>query len=232
MIRVLIVNRVRLTGDLMAAVLKDESDIRVVGLARSADEALAFISGGRVDVALVNIDMPETEAFRLARTVARSHKNTKVVVTGLLESKAAMLRCVEEGAAGYVLEEESVADMLKKVRAVYANEFYVSAVMGGLLASRLAELKRMVAEYRSLNPIDPTREAGELTEREREVLALIAQGKSNQEIADDLIIQLGTVKNHVHNILNKLDVQNRKHAVVVARQLLAKDAARRTAAAA
>jgi two-component system response regulator DesR len=114
MIRVLVVHRVRLTCDLIAAALRDEANIAVVEHAQSADEALARTQRQSFDIALVNINLPDNDALRFTRAISRSKKALKVVITGLVQSKAAVLRCVEEGAAGYVLEEDSLPDLVKK----------------------------------------------------------------------------------------------------------------------
>jgi DNA-binding NarL/FixJ family response regulator len=220
MIRVLVVHKVRLTCDLMAAVLREEDGIAVVDFARCAVEALSKLENQGYDVALVNINLPDNEALQITRTVARNKLPAKVLITGLVESKAAVLRCVEEGAAGYVLEEESLHDLVRKIRATYANQFVVAPAMAGAMIARLAELKRQVTTIRTLATADSYNEPTELTPREWEIIGLIDQNFTNQEIAEHLVIELGTVKNHVHNILRKLDVQNRKHAVIFARQLM------------
>jgi DNA-binding NarL/FixJ family response regulator len=204
----------------MAAALKEEPEIDVVDFARCADEAMSRLISGSYDVALVNINLPDNHALHLTRMVARNKLPVKVLITGLVQSKAAVLRCVEEGAAGYVLEEESLQDLVKKIRAIYSNQFVVAPAMAGAMIARLAELKRQVTTIRTLAATDSYHEPTELTPREWEILGLIEQGMTNQGIADKLIIELGTVKNHVHNILRKLDVQNRKHAVIFARQLM------------
>jgi len=229
MIRVLVVHKVRLTCDLMAAALKEEPDIDVVDFARCADEAMSRLVAGSYDVALVNINLPDNEALQITRTVARNKLPVKVLITGLVQSKAAVLRCVEEGAAGYVLEEESLQDLVRKIRAIESNQFVVAPAMAGAMIARLSELKRQVTTIRTLAASDSYHEPTELTPREWEILGLIERGMTNQEIADNLIIELGTVKNHVHNILRKLDVQNRKHAVIFARQLMASGRAAKAA---
>jgi DNA-binding NarL/FixJ family response regulator len=154
--------------------------------------------------------------------VTRSGKGIKVLISGLIHSKAAVLRYIEEGAAGYIVEEDSLADLVRKIRRVYANEFHVSPHIGGALIARLAELKRRVNSVRTMSAMESFHEPAELTPREWEILRLIEQGMSNQEIANALVIEMGTVKNHVHNILRKLDVQSRKHAVIFARQQFAR----------
>ena len=95
-------------------------------------------------------------------------------------------------------------------------------LIGGALIARLAELKRRVNSVRTMSAMESFHEPAELTPREWEILRLIEQGMSNQEIANSLVIEMGTVKNHVHNILRKLDVQSRKHAVIFARQQFAR----------
>jgi DNA-binding NarL/FixJ family response regulator len=226
MIRVLVVHKVRLTCDLTAAALSGESDMRVVDCAQTAEEALAKIDRHAFDVALVNVNLPDNGALRFTRAITRGGKHVKTLITGLLPSKAAVLRYVEEGAAGYVFEDDSLNDLVRKIRRIHANEFNVSPNIGGALIARLAELKRQVTTIRTLAAAESFNEPAELTPREWEILHLIEQGMSNQEIARTLVIEMGTVKNHVHNILRKLDVQSRKHAVIFARQLSAQRGAR------
>jgi DNA-binding NarL/FixJ family response regulator len=229
MIRVLVVHRVRLTCDLIAAALKSESKIEVVGAAHCAEQALAQIKDGSVDLALINVNLPEDGAFQLTRAIAlENHRNgrqVKSLISGLVQSKAAVLRCVEEGASGYVLEDEGMDDLVQKICAVHAGRFALPPGMAGVLINRVAELKRQVATIRTLTTTESYGEVEELTAREMEVLRLIERNYSNQQIADTLVIELGTVKNHVHNILRKLDVNNRRHAVIFARQMRDRESA-------
>ena len=220
MISVLVVHKVRLSCDLTVAALHHEPDIKVRGYAQSAEEALAKLAKRPVDIALVNINLPSNQALHFTRAVARAGRRVKVVITGLIQSKTAILRYIEEGAAGYVLEDDSLADLVRKIRYVYANQFLVSPPIGGALAARLTELKRQVAELRALSSVQSLQEQAELTIREQEILRLIDRGYNNAQIAETLVIEMGTVKNHVHNILRKLDVQSRKHAVIFARSSL------------
>jgi DNA-binding NarL/FixJ family response regulator len=115
---------------------------------------------------------------------------------------------------------ESLSDLVKKIRCVCQGEFLVSPGIAAALISRVSELKKLVAELNGFKDLNFNSLYAELTERECEVLNLIEQGLSNQEIATTLTIELGTVKNHVHNILDKLDVRTRKHAAIIARQAL------------
>jgi len=221
MIRVLIVHETRLICDLKAAVLRSEPDIEVVGCVSTTEDALITLRRHVCDITLVSVTLPDDGAFTLTRAIAKLDRPTKILITGVTESKAVILRCVEEGVAGYINTEESLTDLVQKIRCVSHDEFLVSPGIAAALITRISELKKLVTELNGFKDMNPNHLYAELTERECEVLGLIEQNYSNQEIANTLCIELGTVKNHVHNILDKLDVRTRKHAAIIARQALA-----------
>ncbi len=130
-----------------------------------------------------------------------------MLILGLAESKAEVLHYVEAGAAGYVLQEDSVDALLAKLRSTYAGVPMISPEIVGALLSRVTEL----AQDNERAEVVPNASI-ELTTREREILTLIGQGLSNQQIAERLVIEVGTVKNHVHRILQKLNVTDRQTA--------------------
>jgi two-component system nitrate/nitrite response regulator NarL len=205
MIRVLLVNEIRLMSNVIGSVLEDEPDIEVVGGVTSLDEALLLVPES--DVILVSTHLPEDGALKLTSAIAETHPSVKVLVLGLTETKEQVLQYVEAGADGYVLKDDSVDDLLSRIRAAQSGEALVSPNIAAALMSRVGELAQLFADVESgLN------EAADLTPREREILELIGQGLTNQEIADRLVIEVGTVKNHVHSILQKLDVSSRQDA--------------------
>jgi DNA-binding NarL/FixJ family response regulator len=220
MIRVLFVHEARLLGDLMAAVLNDEPGIEMVGYAKSAAEALTQLRQSSCDIMLLSVNLPDHDVFRMVREIAQAYPTTKVVVTELIESKAVILRCLEEGAAGYVLQGESLMDLVSKIRSVHHGEFVLAPELVTMLIARISELKQAVTELNGYQTYDET-VCTELTAREWEVLQLIERGYSNLEIANHLTVELGTVKNHVHNVFGKLGVRSRKHAALLARPMLA-----------
>jgi DNA-binding NarL/FixJ family response regulator len=175
-------------------------------------------TGHPSDVALISGLLPDDGVFELIRRIEESRCAQKVLVTDLTRTTDLILNVMEEGAAGYVCCDESVADLVKKIRAVHEDEFLICPEIATALMARVAELKQLVHE------LDCTAFV-ELTPREQEVLELIGQGMSNREIADKLIVELGTVKNHVHNLLRKLDVSNREQAAQFAAQILGKEPA-------
>lgn len=219
MIRLLLVHPNQMTCELFSAVLRNESDLKVVGCAHCGDEALELLRKHRCDVVLMDFNLPDQSALAYTRLINQHTERTKVIITGLAKSNNMVLRCVEEGVAGYVYQEETLADLVKKIRSVFDDEFLVAPEVAYMLMTRIAELNQMTKELNGISAEHVTEFFTELTPREWEVLGLIEQGMSNQAIAETLIIEKGTVKNHVHNILSKLDVPCRKQAAVLARQM-------------
>jgi len=205
--RVLLVNEIRLMCNIIAAAIEDEPDIEIVGSATSFEEALSILRRGIVDVALVSTKLPEPGALELTNAISQLAPGTKVLALGLTENRERVLRYVEAGAIGYILPDDTLEDMLEKIRDAKSGQAHVSPEIAAAMMTRITELAHIFAQVDS-SMVDS---AG-LTPRELEILELIAQNKTNQEIADHLVIEVGTVKNHVHKILEKLQVSNRGDA--------------------
>ncbi len=208
MIRVLLINQVGFVGNMIAAVLDDEEDIEVVGLASSLDEALEQ-APMRCDVALINTALVNEGALKITRALVQADPSVKVLVMGLTETEGEVLPYVDAGAAGYILKDDSVDDLLNRVRAAYHDSALVSPKIAAALMSRLTQLAQMFSD------VEAVYYTPSLTPREEEVLELIGQGLTNQEIAARLFIETGTVKNHVHSVLKKLDVNSRHDAAAI-----------------
>jgi DNA-binding NarL/FixJ family response regulator len=215
----MIVHDVTLISDLLTTVLEDQGDICVASHATSPAEALEQLAKNPCDVMVINCLLPDEGALNLTRTVSKQFNDVKIVITGIVESQTAILHCLEAGAAGYVREADGVQQLISVVRHAAQGEALVSPAVAGALIARVNELKRLATELNGYHESDMEQQATELTEREREILALLGEGYSNRDIAEELVITVGTVKNHVHNILDKLDVHTRKQAAMVARQL-------------
>jgi DNA-binding NarL/FixJ family response regulator len=205
MIRVLLVTEIELVGNVVATVLADEADIEVVGTATSVAEGLDLVN--QCDVLLVSPRLPGDGALELTRLISDEYPSVKVLVFGLTESRAQVLRYIEAGADGYVVKDSAVEDLLDRIHAAHEDKAVVSPQIAAALMSQVAQFARLFSEVES--GIGP---GLELTARERQVLELIDLGLTNQQIADQLVIEVGTVKNHVHSILRKLDVTNRQDA--------------------
>jgi two-component system, NarL family, nitrate/nitrite response regulator NarL len=200
--RIFIAAPVRLYRDGLAEVFGRDERFEVCGGAATRSETLALVHDGDFDVVLVDADLPR--AGTLVREVAQRPSDPKVVVLGVEEVKEEILPLVEAGIAGYVTREGSIADLFASVECAVRGETVASPRIVATLMERVARLTR---EQRS------SQEPGILTTRERQIVDLIEEGLSNRDIARRLYIELPTVKNHVHNILEKLHVHRRGEAV-------------------
>jgi len=206
-INILLVNEFRLIGNVIVAALEDEPDLHVVGCVTTPDEALKIVKEDTVDVALVSTRLSDQGALKLTNAITEMAPSTKVLALGLTEEKKRVLRYVEAGAAGYVLKDDSLDDLIDTVRGAQDGKVFVSPEIAAAMMERLSDLAQMFSDVEN----NVTDTAG-LTSRELEVLELIGQGLTNQEIAEQLVIEIGTVKNHVHSILEKLNVSSRGEA--------------------
>lgn len=205
--RILIVDTLRASYQSLKQVLQAETDITVVGFAPTAEEALHRAK--YCDVALVSESLAQESTLELVRQLVQGAPEVKVLITGLTEEAETILQFVEAGASGYILKQESSAAMLQKVRAAHRNKAVVSPQVAASLMAHLAALSMRVSvkgTHREQYRFE------ELTPREREVLELLAEELSNQQIANRLHIEVGTVKNHVHHILKKLSANDRYEA--------------------
>ena len=207
MIRVLVVHKTRLIANIIASVLSEEEDIHVVGTAITIEEALDKLEMSRCNMVLVAAALENDNALRLTESVADSFPDIKVLVIGMPKSEDVILQYVIAGASGYVLQNVPTERLLDNVRAAHDDKALISPTVAAALMEQVAELSHISSQHE----LDPQAVAA-LTPRERDVLNLIGDGMTNQEIASQLVIEVGTVKNHVHNILKKLDVGSREEA--------------------
>jgi DNA-binding NarL/FixJ family response regulator len=207
MIRIFIVHQTRLIANIIASVLSEEADIRVVGLADSTETAVAELSRLEADLVLVSARLPNQGALKLTAQITAQLPTVKVLVIGLPESESLILQYVMGGAAGYVLQDVPVERLLDNVRAAHDDRALVSPTIAAALMNHIAELAKISTQAE----LEPTL-VDALTPREKEVLLLIGEDLTNAEIANRLFIEVGTVKNHVHNLLKKLDVSSREEA--------------------
>jgi two-component system nitrate/nitrite response regulator NarL len=202
---VFVLARVRLYREGVAAALADDDRFRVVGAA--ADGAgLQQLRESAPDVVLMEAGPADAPA--LVRTIRAHAPETKVVALGISEEEADVLPLAEAGIAGWVTRDASVDDLREAVASAAAGETLCSPRMAASLLRRLASLAENLRDGNA---------SRSLTSRQREIVALIDAGLSNKEIARQLSIELPTVKNHVHNILEKLQVSRRGEAAALVR---------------
>lgn len=207
-IKVLLVIETPLIGSIFASVLEDEPDIQVASCVTTLQAALEFVQQRDVDILLVSVGLPDQSALTLTRTILDIKPAVRVLAFGLQEEdRLDTLRYIEAGAAGYILKDSSLSELLQVVRLAQRGEAHVSTKMAGVMMERLSRFARMfsVVEH-------GMERNARLTSRELEVLQFIGEGFTNQEIAARLVVEIGTVKNHVHSILEKLNVKSRDEA--------------------
>ncbi|MBN2426309.1 MAG: response regulator transcription factor [Calditrichaceae bacterium] len=207
-IRVFIADDNRLLREGIASMLAQEEDIIVIGSAMSGSEAIKQIKKLRPDVALIDIGMPDKDGLDVTQALYKDLPSVKVIILGMPDLTDEIMVCIESGAAGYVLKEASFEYLVESIRSVKRGESFCSPRMAASLFSRIAELAGERIPESSVK----------LTPREVEVINKIADGMSNKEISGQLYIEEQTVKNHIHNILDKLQLHNRLEAVQYARE--------------
>ena len=206
-IRVLVADDHRLFRDGLRALLNSAEDLELVGEAGDGEEVVAQAAAVQPDVILMDLQLPGLNGVEATRRILRSQPSVNVLVLTMFEDTDTVLAAMRAGARGYILKDTDEEALLRSVRAVASGE----ALFGPGVAERLM---RYLAEA---TPSAERAAFPELTDREREVLWLLAQGLSNQEVAQRMGISLKTARNHVSNILGRLQVADRTEAVARAR---------------
>ena len=220
MIKVLLVDDQTLIRQGIRLLLEIEPDIQVVGQAADGRAALEQVEALHPDVVLMDVRMPEMDGVAATRTLSDRHPEVKVIILTTFEDDETVFEGLKAGARGYLLKDISSEEMAQAVRKVAAGE---ALIQSRLTRKVLAEFSRMAtATDRQAAP--KTGAMAEplpvpLTERELQVLQALAHGLSNREIADQLVITEGTVKNHVSSLIDKLGVRDRTQAVLKGQEL-------------
>jgi two-component system NarL family response regulator len=208
-IRVLIADDHALFRRGLSMVLESEPDIEVVAEAQDGEEVIAKAEEIVPDVLLMDVRMPKLSGIEATRAIRESVPSAKIVMLTVSDEEDDLFDAIKAGANGYLLKEISIEEVADAIRAVTQGQSLISPSMASKLLNEFNALAKQADEK-------PRLAAPRLTTRELEVLKLVAQGMSNREAADTLYIAENTVKNHVRNILEKLQLHSRMEAVVYA----------------
>ena len=190
-------------------VLESEEGLEVVGEAEDGEEAIRTAVALVPDVVLMDVRMPRVSGIDAARAIAASVPSAKILMLTVSDEEDDLYDAIKAGATGYLLKEISIEEVASAIRSVVSGQSLISPSMASKLLTEFTNLAKRADERLSV----PT---PRLTDRELEVLKLVAEGMSNREIAGELYISENTVKNHVRNILEKLHLHSRMEAVVYA----------------
>jgi DNA-binding NarL/FixJ family response regulator len=195
-IRILIVDDHPVLRDGLAAMIESQPDLEVVGAAGTGKQAIALFEEHLPDITLLDLGLPDIHGVEVIKALRETHPDARIIVLTTYLGDVHAIRALRAGASGYLLKATLRRDLLDSIRAVHAGQRHVQAEVATELAQHAADQS--------------------LTEREIEVLKLIAKGCANKIVADRLNISEDTVKGHVRNILFKLKANDRTHAVTIA----------------
>jgi DNA-binding NarL/FixJ family response regulator len=212
-IRVLLVDDQALFREGLETLLSVHKDIQVVGQAGNGQEAVEVAAKVQPDVVLMDVRMPVLDGVRATSLLKKTQPQSRVIVLTTFDDDEYIFDALRTGAVGYLLKDVASVQLVEAIRAAARGESILDPSVTAKVIAEFTRVSSMVPSAQMEQLIEP------LSEREMEILSLIAGGASNKEIADQLYIAEGTVKNHITHILGKLGVRDRTQAALKAREL-------------
>ncbi len=206
MIKVLICDDQEIVCEGLQHILETDAEIKVVGVTHNGVEALEKIEGVNPDLVLMDLKMPVMNGVIATRKIMEKYPDIKVLILTTFNDDDWVFEAIRSGASGYLLKDRPRNELIKAIKGTVSGESYVDPAVAGKLLNNVAQ---------SI-PQRPTNIAADLSEREKEVLKLLATGLSNADIAKQLYLSEGTVRNYTSAIFSKLKVSDRTQAVVLA----------------
>jgi DNA-binding NarL/FixJ family response regulator len=216
-VRVLVVDDQRLMRDGIASLLSLQPGIAVLGTAANGQEAVAQAEALQPDVILMDVRMPVLDGVAATAEVRRALPTCQVLMLTTFDDEEYIVAALRAGACGYLLKDLPAADLARAIQAAHKGIYQIDPAVAGKMVAALTG-SAPPPPVPANPPAAPAARPEALSSREIEVLRLIAQGASNREIAETLVISEGTVKNHISNILGRLGLRDRTQAALYARE--------------
>lgn len=211
-IKVLICDDQSLFREALRTLLSAYSNVEVIGEASNGEEALRFTLTYSPDVVLMDLRMPLMDGVEATRRINQLGKATRVIVLTTFDDDETVFEGLRAGAVGYLLKDVSSEKLVEAIKAAYAGEYFLLPSITAKVISEFSKISKPMKKIDSELMPEP------LSPREIEILKIVATGASNREIAEQLFISEGTVKNHLSSILNKLGVRDRMQAILKAKE--------------
>lgn len=213
LIRILIADDQRLFRQSLKYLIEQEREIKVVGEAANGQDAFTLAQEVNPDIVLMDVDMPKLDGINATRLILEHKPNTKILMLSVHDDDERIISAIQNGALGYILKDADHREFIRIIRSTYKGEDIISPFLANRIPNVMAQINRshLSKEHKMANDVS---KISVLTDREVETLKLLAEGRSNKDIADTMCVSIDTVKSHLQTIYKKLDVKGRTEAAV------------------
>jgi len=212
-IRILIADDQRLFRQSLKYLIEQEKEIKVVGEAANGQDACTLAQEFNPDIILMDVDMPKLDGIDAARLILERKPNTKILMLSVHDDDERIISAIRNGALGYILKDADHREFIRIIRSTYKGEDIISPFLANRTPKIMARIGRM-NEDKKYNKLNKASKISDLTDREIQIVKLLADGRSNKEIADSMCVAIETVKSHLQTIYKKLEVKGRTEAAV------------------
>lgn len=211
-INILIADDQRLFRQSLRYLLEQEEDIKVVGEAANGRDAFTIVQEVHPDIVLMDVDMPKLDGINATRLILERVPSIKVLMLSVHDDDERIISAIHNGATGYILKDADHKEFIRIIKATYLGEDVVSPFLANRIPKVMSQIENSMHPEKVAVPLSKT---SLLTERERETLNLLSEGRSNKDIADTMCLSLETIKSHLQTIYKKLGVKSRTEAAIL-----------------
>lgn len=212
-IRILIADDQRLFRQSLKYLIEQEKEIKVVGEAANGQDACTLAQEFNPDIILMDVDMPKLDGIDAARLILERKPNTKILMLSVHDDDERIISAIRNGALGYILKDADHREFIRIIRSTYKGEDIISPFLANRTPKIMARISR-TNDDKKYSKLNNASKISDLTDREIQIVKLLAEGRSNKDIADSMCVAIETVKSHLQTIYKKLEVKGRTEAAV------------------